>query len=117
MSGHHAAERPPEGGEQHPGTDFPIEAGMFKRPARDRDLEEQRLAKRSGQATPELAALKQSLRQPRNRYGADRAAPVIGGGYRPQTFRSHRSFTRTARIVCHCMFETASDPPQASRTT
>jgi hypothetical protein len=45
-----------------------------------------------------------------------RGTPVIQG-YRPRAFRSHRSFACAARIVCYCMFETASGPPQASGLT
>jgi hypothetical protein len=33
-----------------------------------------------------------------------------------QPFVSHLSFAFASRIDCHCMFETASGPPQASGT-
>jgi hypothetical protein len=35
----------------------------------------------------------------------------------PEPFVSHLSFAFASRIVCHCMFETASGPPQASGRT
>ena len=34
--------------------------------------------------------------------------------YPPHALSSQRSFARAAAAVCHCMFQTASGPPQAS---
>ena len=36
------------------------------------------------------------------------------GRYRPQSVRSQRSLAFASAIVCHCKFDTASGPPQAS---
>jgi hypothetical protein len=36
------------------------------------------------------------------------------GSYRAHAFVSQRSLALASAIVCHCMFQTASGPPQAS---
>jgi hypothetical protein len=46
------------------------------------------------------SAILLTLRRPGNRHGADRRAPVIGGGYRSQAFRSRLSFAVASSVVC-----------------
>jgi hypothetical protein len=40
--------------------------------------------------------------------------PGVCTAYRLQDFRSQASLARASGMVCHCMFEMASGPPQAS---
>jgi hypothetical protein len=47
------------------------------------------------------------------------AGVIFGDGsrsHRPHPLRSHASFALASATVCHCMFDTASGPPQASGT-
>src|SRR5262249_24388597 len=45
-----------------------------------------------------------------------RLASRVWTAYRLQAFRSQASLARASATVCHCMFETASGPPQTRGT-